>query len=148
MCMQLRCDKALTIIRMMLGALFIAHGSQKVLGLFGGPGLSGFASWLGTYGVPPVLAYLSAFSEFIGGLLLLSGYFTWLGGIMTSVVMLGAIFIIHWPNFFVQNNGFEYPLMLIVTTFAVVLGTPCGMRACDKDRVCDKDEDRQKSGCC
>lgn len=143
MYIQLRCDKALTIIRMALGAIFIVHGSQKVLGLFGGPGLEGFATWLGTYGVPPAIAYLAAFSEFIGGLFLLSGYFTWLGGIMTSAVMLGAIFIIHWPNFFVQHNGFEYPLMLIITTLAVVLGTPCGMRMCNKDEV-----KQEKSGCC
>lgn len=143
MCMQIRCDKALTIIRIMLGAIFIAHGSQKVLGLFGGPGLSGFATWLGTYGIPPALAYLAAFAEFIGGLLLLSGYLTWLGGLMTSAVMVGAIVVIHWPHFFVQNGGFEYPLMLIITTIAVVLGTSCGMSACAKNE--DKPE---KGGCC
>lgn len=79
MCMRLRCDHALAVIRIMLGLIFIAHGSQKVFGLFGGPGLAGFATWLGTYGLPPVLAYLAAFAEFIGGALLVTGYFAKLG---------------------------------------------------------------------
>lgn len=57
----------LTIVRLMLGIIFILHGSQKVLGLFGGPGLAGFTAWLAGYGVPTFLAYLAAFAEFIGG---------------------------------------------------------------------------------
>lgn len=135
---------ALTVIRIMLGAIFIVHGGQKVFGFFGGPGLAGFATWLGTYGLPTSLAYLAAFAEFIGGFLLLSGYFIELGALMTSSVMLGAIFIIHWPHFFVQNGGFEYPLSLIITTVATVYGLSgwkrklCGEEsgACDEDECC------------
>lgn len=145
MCMRLRCDHALAVIRIMLGLIFIAHGSQKVFGLFGGPGLAGFATWLGTYGLPPVLAYLAAFAEFIGGALLVTGYFAKLGGLMTSAVMLGAIFIIHWPKFFAQNGGFEYPLVLLITTLAVVCATRCSVQGYCDDTI---EECGPRDTCC
>lgn len=153
MCMKLRCDNALMIIRIALGAIFIAHGSQKVLGLFGGAGLAGFAAWLGTFGVPPIIAYLAAFAELFGGILLLSGYYAWLGGLLTSAVMAGAIFIIHWPHFFVQNNGFEYPLMLIITTIATLLGGSSCCRMKNEDACCKEagscgESNQSNSNCC
>ncbi len=72
---QPNCQRwALTIVRLVLGSIFILHGGQKVLGLFGGPGLQGFIAWIGTMGVPAWLAYLAAFAEFIGGILMFLGY--------------------------------------------------------------------------
>ncbi len=106
---------ALTITRVMLGIVFIAHGSQKVLGAFGGPGLTGFVAWTSKLGIPFYLGYLAAFGEFVGGILLLLGVYTELGALMVMPVMLGAVLLVHWANgFFIQNNGFEYPLSLFV----------------------------------
>ena len=116
---------ALAIIRIMLGAIFIAHGAQKVLGIWGGPGLAGFVAWIGKYGVPPFLAYLAAFAEFIGGFLLLFGILPELGALCVIPVMLGAVFIVHWQQgFFGQHGGYEYPLSLAITTAALILGVP------------------------
>lgn len=115
----------LTLVRLTLGIIFILHGGQKVLGLFGGPGLSAFASWAGTYGIPSAIAYLGAFAEFIGGILLLTGIAAEAGALMTIGVMLGAVFIIHRGHgYFAQNGGFEYPLNLILFALAIIIGGP------------------------
>ena len=52
---------AFTLLRVATGAVFVAHGAQKVLGLFGGSGLEGFAQWGATLGIPSSLAYAAAF---------------------------------------------------------------------------------------
>ncbi len=116
---------ALTLVRITLGIIFIIHGGQKVLGVFGGPGLTAFVSWAGTYHIPSAVAYLAAFSEFIGGILLLTGVAAELGALMTIGVMLGAVLIIHRGHgFFAQNGGFEYPLSLILFALAIIIGGP------------------------
>lgn len=113
---------ALTLLRVATGAVFVAHGAQKVLGLFGGPGLEGFAQWGATLGIPSSLAYAAAFCELIGGLLLLSGIGASLGAILTGCVMLGAIWFVHLDKgFFIQNGGFEYPLILLVNLLVIFL---------------------------
>lgn len=120
-----RREWALFLVRVLLGEIFIAHGGQKVMGWFGGPGLTGFISWAGKFAIPEWLAYLAAFSEFIGGWLLLLGIFAELGALMVIPVMLGAIFIIHWDQgFFAQNNGFEYPFSLAISLLAIIIGGP------------------------
>lgn len=117
---------ALFIVRITLGVIFIMHGSQKVFGLFGGPGLQGFAVWAAqAMGLSPFLAYLAAFAELIGGVLLLLGIAAELGALMTIPVMLGAAFILHWPHgFFSQNGGYDFPLSLALFAFAIVIGGP------------------------
>lgn len=117
----------LFIGRVMLGIIFIAHGGQKVLGLFGGPGLEKFAQWATTMyiPIPAFLAYLAAFAEFFGGILLLLGIAAELGALMVLPVMVGAVFFVHWPHgFFAQNQGFEYPLSLIFFLLAIIIGGP------------------------
>jgi putative oxidoreductase len=116
---------ALFIVRVTLGIIFIAHGGQKVLGLFGGTGLEGFVKWIGGLGVPSWLAYLAAFAEFTGGVLLLLGVAAELGALLTIPVMLGAVTVVHWKHgFFSQDKGFEYPLSLIFFALAIIVGGP------------------------
>ncbi len=116
---------ALTIVRLTLGSIFFLHGAQKVLGWFGGPGLDGFVKWSGTMGITPALAYLAAFAEFIGGILLFTGILAELGAVMTICVMIGAVVIVHWTHgYFAQNGGFEYPFNLILFALAIIVGGP------------------------
>ncbi len=120
---QVNC--ALFLVRIILGITFILHGGQKVFGWLGGPGLSGFASWLATLHVPALLAYSAAFFELIGGILLLLGIVAELGALMVIGVMIGAIVLVHWPHgYFGQNNGFEYPLNLALFALAIIIGGP------------------------
>lgn len=116
---------ALTILRLVLGSIFILHGGQKVFGLFGGPGLEGFVAWIGTMGVPEWLAYLAAFAELIGGAMMFLGIAAEIGALLTMGVMIGAVIVVHWPNgYFGQNGGFEYPFNLALFALAVVVGGP------------------------
>lgn len=119
---------AMCILRLVLGSIFMLHGSQKVFGLFGGPGLDGFIAWIGTYGVPEWLGYAAAFAEFAGGCMMFFGIATELGALLTIPVMAGAVWLVHWDGgYFMQNNGFEYPLNLIFLAIAVIIGGPgCG----------------------
>ena len=102
----------------------IAHGSQKVLGTFGGPGFKAFTSgntpflfmrptwfWLGA----------AAFSEFLGGILIGIGFLTRVGAFFVACTMLTAVVGVHWPNFFASNRGFEYPLALFVMAVALLV---------------------------
>lgn len=134
---------ALNLLRIATGAVFIAHGSQKVLGLFGGPGLEGFAQWSATVGISSWLAYAAAFAELIGGLLLISGIGASLGALLTAGVMLGAIWFVHLDKgFFAQNGGFEYPLVLLINSAVIFLasGNCWPLSACStkgkKDSCC------------
>ena len=119
---------ALCLIRLMLGVVFIAHGSQKVLGLFGGPGLTNFVAWAATVGIPAWLGYWAALFELAGGLLLFCGIASELGAVMIMCVMMGAIWFVHGSHgFFLQNNGFEYVLVLLLMALAIIIG---GAGAC------------------
>lgn len=116
---------ALSLIRLVLGTVFFLHGAQKVFGWFGGPGLEGFVKWAAGYKIPDIVAYTAAFAEFIGGILLFTGILPRLGALMVIGVMLGATFIIHWPNgFFIQNDGYEYTLVLALCALAIFIGGP------------------------
>lgn len=116
---------SLFLIRMVVGSVFMLHGAQKLFGLFGGPGLKGFAASLAPQGVSAVLAYSAACCEFIGGTLVFFGIFVELGALLIIPVMLSAMFMVHWPHgYFNQNNGFEYPLNLILLCLAIMSGGP------------------------
>ncbi len=118
-------QNALTVVRLTLGSLFFAHGAQKVLGWFGGSGLAGFVQWAANLHIPEALAYLAAFAEFIGGIMLLLGIAAEVGALFTIPVMIGAVVAVHWNNgYFGQNGGFEYPLNLIFFACAIIIGGP------------------------
>jgi len=111
-------------LRLALGVIFIAHGSQLLFGAFGGPGLSGSAAFLGKMGFrPPMLwAVLVAVTQFFGGLGVLVGLLTKLASVGIAIVMIVAIATVHWQHgFFLQNQGFEYNLALIGMCLALIL---------------------------
>lgn len=111
-------------IRLALGAIFIANGSQKVLGKFNGPGLRAWTAINTPYPfMRPAWLWMGAvaFAEFIGGILVLLGLLTRVGAFFIAMTMLTAIIGVHWPNFFAINNGFEYPLALLAMTVALLI---------------------------
>jgi len=71
-------DLAILVLRVCLGVVFIAHGLQAAFGMFGGPGVKGFADMLSGLGFKPALfwSYIGAYTELIGGLMLMLGIFT------------------------------------------------------------------------
>src|ERR1700758_3602824 len=61
---------ALLVMRVALGAIMLTHGSHKVFG-----GLHHHAQWVASMGIPSWLGYVSSFTEFLGGLFILAGFF-------------------------------------------------------------------------
>jgi len=111
-------------LRLTLAVIFIAHGSQKVFGAFSGPGLRGFTSFPAPFPtMRPAWLWMgaAAFAEFTGGILVMLGLFTRLGAFLIACVMLTAIIGVHWPNFFANNRGFEYPMALLGMSLALLI---------------------------
>jgi len=111
-------------IRLAMGAIFIAHGAQKVLGRFNGPGLRAWTAMNTPFPfMRPAWLWMgaAAFAELIGGILVLLGLFTRVGAFFIAVTMLTAIIGVHWPKFFANNNGLEYPVALLAMAVALLI---------------------------
>ena len=112
-------------VRLALGAVFIAHGSQKVLGSFNGPGFKTFTAGNTPFAfMRPTWLWLAlaAFAEFFGGILVLLGFLTRAGAFLIACVMITAIAGIHWPGgFFANNRGYEYPMTLLASSIALLI---------------------------
>ena len=117
------------VVRLALGIVFFAHGSQKVFGWFGGHGLKATIQMFQQYlKVPPAATVLVAFIECFGGLALIVGFLARPSALGIIGVMLVAIAKVHWKNgFFLasqpgQSNGWEYNFVLLAMALAVLLG--------------------------
>lgn len=118
-------DWALLILRVALGIVFVAHGCQKVFGLFGGDGLAGTAAKMHAgMGVPAPLAYVASFTELLGGLGVLLGVLARLGGVGIAIVMVVAMTQVHMKNGFFLPGGFEYTFALLGMALALVVAGP------------------------
>ncbi|MDO9624557.1 MAG: DoxX family protein [Pseudomonas sp.] len=114
----------LTIVRIIAGLTFAAHGSQKLFGWFGGYGLVGVGQWMESIGLAPgyLMALLAGSAEFFGGLALVIGLLARPAAAVLAVTMLVAIVTVHLANgFFMSNNGYEFALALLAMSLAVVL---------------------------
>ena len=112
-------------IRLALAAVMIAHGSQKVLGSFGGSGFNSFISGNTPFSfMRPTWLWLSAaaFAEFVGGLLVGLGFLTRIAAFLIACTMLTAVIGVHWTGgFFAANRGYEYPLSLLAMGIALMI---------------------------
>ena len=124
---------ALLVLRLMIGAIFIGHGAQKLFGIWGGPGIEGFAKMLGAhigFPAPTFFAYLAAVAEFGGGLALVLGLLARLGAAGIAVTMLVAILHVHLANGLLGGGpgkpGFDFPLACLAGVIPVLLlGAGC-----------------------
>lgn len=110
------------LIRVPLGLVFLAHGSQKLFGLFGGNGLTAtFRVFEEKMGIPPIFTLLAIIAEFCGALGVLTGFLTRLSAAGIASVMVIAIYKVHWVNGFFINtyclpgkgHGIEFTLALL-----------------------------------
>ena len=109
---------ALLVMRVALGAIMTAHGSHKVFG-----GLHNFAHAVGSMGIPSWLGYVSAFTEFLGGLLLIIGFFTRPAAFAICINLCVAIWKVHLHNGLLGSGdrpGFEFPLAAATLAFALI----------------------------
>jgi putative oxidoreductase len=116
----------LLMIRIILGASFAAHGSQKLFGWFGGHGVKGTGGFFESIGIKPgkTMAFLAGLGEFVGGILFAIGLLTPVGAILIAITMIVAIVKVHGPNGWIKQNGYEYNLLLIIVAIGVALVGP------------------------
>ncbi|OLU29038.1 DoxX family protein [Pseudomonas sp. PA15(2017)] len=119
-----RAGFGLTILRVLVGITFMAHGSQKLFGWFGGYGLAGVAQWMESIGLAPgyLMALMAGSAEFFGGLALVIGLLVRPASAVLAITMLVAIFSVHIGNgFFMADNGYEFALALLAATLALLI---------------------------
>src|SRR4051794_23849970 len=106
--------EGLFIIRVAVGILLFAHGTQKLFGWYGGHGLDGTGGFFESVGHKPgrMMATVAGLSESGGGLLLVLGLLTPLGAAMVIGTMIVASVSVHAPNgLWATNGGYELPLI-------------------------------------
>src|SRR3982074_1553154 len=117
----------LLILRVVVGLTVAAHGAQKLFGWFGGPGIQGFAGFLGRLDVRPARfwAWVAARAELGGGLALAIGLLTPLASFAVIGAMLVAIAMVHLSKgFWNTQGGIEYPLLILASSLALALTGP------------------------
>ena len=114
-----RVDAGLTVLRAAVGAIFVAHGAQKLF-VFGFTNIAGAFGQMGVP-FPEVTGPLVALVEFLGGIALVVGLLTRLAGLGLTLTMAGAIALVHLKAGFFSPNGFEFPLALAAAALAVAL---------------------------
>jgi len=137
-------DVVFTVLRLVLGVVFFVHGSQKMLGWFGGYGFKGTMGFFTQMmHIPAPFAFLAIAAEFFGGLGLIVGLLTRIAAFGITINMLVAILTVHLPNGFFMNwtgqqkgEGFEYHLLVLAMTVALMIR---GAGAFSLDRAIGKE---------
>lgn len=124
-------ELGLTILRIVLGVIFVVHGLPKLTG-----GIEGTVQFFSGLGIPAPLiaAWFIALLETLGGIALLIGLFVTPAALLLTVHMLTGLILVHAPNGFYVigggTNGIEFNLILIASLLAMVFCGP-GLAAID-----------------
>jgi putative oxidoreductase len=107
------------LLRLAVGIAFTAHGAQKLFQMTP----SGLAGFFGQIGIPfPELnAYFIIAVELLGGLAMIAGLGTRVLGALFAAIMVVAIATVHGAHGFFLPNGYEYTLVLLAGSIALVL---------------------------
>ena len=122
-------DQAVTILRLVLGVVFFAHGAQKTLGWFGGYGFSGTMGFFTQQAhIPAPLAFLAICAEFLGGIGLILGLLGRVAAFGIACNMIVAVTMVHWrfglfANWYgnQKGEGIEYHLLAIAAALAIMI---------------------------
>jgi len=110
----------LTVLRIVVGIVFLMHGYQKLFKM----GFGGVAGMFGHLGIPlpHVFAVIVTLVEFVGGILLIAGILVRIAAPLIACDMIVAILKVHWQHgFFNQNGGVEFPLTLLAAAICLTL---------------------------
>ncbi|GGS52291.1 MULTISPECIES: DoxX family protein [Actinokineospora] len=113
-------DLGLLVLRVVLGALVLAHGLQKVFGILEGPGIEGFATVLTAFGFQQatLLAWITGVTELVAGLLLIIGLFTPAAASAVVGILISAIWVRVDVNLFA--GGVELETIYLAAAFALL----------------------------
>ena len=122
-------NASLLIVRLALGVVMFAHGSQKLLGWFGGYGFHGTMGFFtGTLGIPATFAFLAIVAEFFGSLGLIFGFLSRLSALGIAANMAVAVAMLHAGVGFFMNwggnlpgEGYEFHILAITLALIVII---------------------------
>jgi putative oxidoreductase len=117
----------ITVLRLLVGGLFMGHGLQKLMGWFGGSGPDATGEMFHSIGLRPgkVHATAAGAAETAGGAMLATGFLTPLGASMITGTMTVAVHKVHWRNgVWNTNQGFEYNAVLVAAALAIASAGP------------------------
>ena len=117
------------ILRVGLAVVIWPHGAQKMLGWFGGAGVSGTLSMFQeNLGIPVWLGFLVILTEFFGPILLLMGWLTRVVALAIGVMISVAAIMVHVAHGFFMNwsqekagEGFEYHILVLAIALALMV---------------------------
>jgi putative oxidoreductase len=109
----------LLVLRLVLGAIMIAHGYPKAFG-----GMNHFVDTVRGMHLPGWLAYVAVAAELGGGILVIVGFLTRFAALGICIDMLVAIFGVHWKNGFLGQGNYQFPLALAAIAFSLIFSGP------------------------
>lgn len=116
------------ILRAVLGLVMFPHGAQKVLGWYGGYGISGTLGYFNSAGIPTFLGVLVLVAEFAGSIALVFGFATRIAALGVASVLTVAALMMHRSFFFMNwsgqqsGEGFEYHLLAVAMAVVLMIG--------------------------
>ena len=113
----------LPLLRAGLGIILIAHGCQKLFGMFGGMGLNANAALFDRLGYHPGMFWgtLVGGTETIGGALLVIGLFTRPAALSIVIFMIFSIHFTSAKGFFWSQGGMEYSILILLVALVFLI---------------------------
>ena len=117
-----------SIARLTLGLVILPHGSQKLLGLFGGYGYEATIDFFTTQmGLPSFVSFSIIMIEFFGAISLILGLFSRFWALALTGMFMGIIYTTQLEHGFFMNwfgnqagEGYEYSLLIIGLALTII----------------------------